>query len=310
MNQSKQKMIGNIFEIYVGSLYEKKGWSVIYVGQKLGVHDGGIDLIAIRDRDISFIQCKYHSTPLEVSIITDFRLAYDKYIDIIQEYLNTCGTYLSEIYNTPSRKLYCKNEQNNSVIYAALRNRIDIVVTGSIPYDFSYPEDDYRFSPIFTCKSDNDAQKYICYEIWNHVAIEVRIKILIKSSLSLFRKDTHLLLQSQKVLSELVQAESTSINVFNNKINTDLLNNVSSELKRTTTRINDRFDTFEIIILAELQKIQEDMKLINQKLEEQNASCMKKQKFHIDDRAIVIVVLLIFILGVIFYSYFFAPRLY
>jgi len=46
------------FERFIGQRFESRGWSVTYRGIKLGKNDGGIDLIARRQRKIRLVQCK------------------------------------------------------------------------------------------------------------------------------------------------------------------------------------------------------------------------------------------------------------
>ncbi len=50
---------GYLYEKYVGQYFEKKGYSIEYVGLTKGFLDGGIDLIARSENKSYFIQCKY-----------------------------------------------------------------------------------------------------------------------------------------------------------------------------------------------------------------------------------------------------------
>ncbi len=52
---------GKDYEEYVGSIYEKNGYSVDYNGIKKGSHDGGIDLICKYGRYTEVVQCKCYS---------------------------------------------------------------------------------------------------------------------------------------------------------------------------------------------------------------------------------------------------------
>ncbi len=56
-NQSKWA-IGRDYEMYVGYLYEQKGYSVEYTGIIDGFEDLGRDVIAIKDDEVCIIQCK------------------------------------------------------------------------------------------------------------------------------------------------------------------------------------------------------------------------------------------------------------
>ena len=80
--------IGKMFERYVGYLYEKAGYSVEYRGIKMGLKDGGIDLICRKGGEILLVQCKnwrLDSTIYEKHICQLYGASkfYDK--DTIQE---------------------------------------------------------------------------------------------------------------------------------------------------------------------------------------------------------------------------------
>ncbi len=57
-----KSQIGRDFEMYVGNIYEKGGYSVEYHGIENGLKDKGIDLIAKKGNKTLIIQCKYWST--------------------------------------------------------------------------------------------------------------------------------------------------------------------------------------------------------------------------------------------------------
>lgn len=58
-DDSKSKLeIGFEYEMYVGHLYEKRGFSVLYNGILMGSRDRGIDLVCIRGRIVHLVQCK------------------------------------------------------------------------------------------------------------------------------------------------------------------------------------------------------------------------------------------------------------
>ena len=52
------KAKGTRYELYIGSLYEKKGYTVEYNGIKKGNKDGGIDLICKNGSFTELVQCK------------------------------------------------------------------------------------------------------------------------------------------------------------------------------------------------------------------------------------------------------------
>ena len=57
-NKSKWSL-GRDYEMYIGYLYEQKGYSVEYKGIIDGFDDLGRDVIAKKDNEICIIQCKY-----------------------------------------------------------------------------------------------------------------------------------------------------------------------------------------------------------------------------------------------------------
>lgn len=50
---------GAVYEKYVGQILESEGFEVKYNGLEKGFNDRGIDLIASRDNEYFFIQCKF-----------------------------------------------------------------------------------------------------------------------------------------------------------------------------------------------------------------------------------------------------------
>lgn len=50
---------GYIYEKYVGQILEEEGYKVNYHGLEKGWLDRGIDLIALKDNHMYFVQCKY-----------------------------------------------------------------------------------------------------------------------------------------------------------------------------------------------------------------------------------------------------------
>lgn len=60
-NKSKWQ-IGRDYELYVGYIFQKSGYSVDYVGSYMGLEDLGRDLLAEKDGKTYIIQCKYWSS--------------------------------------------------------------------------------------------------------------------------------------------------------------------------------------------------------------------------------------------------------
>jgi len=50
---------GQVYEKYVGQVLEEEGYDVTYNGLDKGFFDKGVDLIAQKDNQIHFIQCKF-----------------------------------------------------------------------------------------------------------------------------------------------------------------------------------------------------------------------------------------------------------
>ena len=66
-----KRMLGQMYERYVGSIYEQKGYIVEYAGIFEGYEDLGRDLICSKDNEVIVIQCKYWS---------QFKTIFEKHI--------------------------------------------------------------------------------------------------------------------------------------------------------------------------------------------------------------------------------------
>lgn len=58
--------IGRDYELYIGYLYSKKGYSVDYFGERMGLEDLGRDLICKKGNQTLIIQCKYWSKSKQI----------------------------------------------------------------------------------------------------------------------------------------------------------------------------------------------------------------------------------------------------
>lgn len=58
---------GYVYEKYVGQVLQDEGYEVNYHGLQKGFSDRGIDLIAIKDNEMKFVQCKYTRSPISKS---------------------------------------------------------------------------------------------------------------------------------------------------------------------------------------------------------------------------------------------------
>ena len=49
---------GALYEEYISNIYKSNGYTVIENGKEKGIKDDGIDIIAKKDKEVLFIQCK------------------------------------------------------------------------------------------------------------------------------------------------------------------------------------------------------------------------------------------------------------
>lgn len=79
------------FEFFVGTFFEKQGYSVEMRG---GVKDGGIDLIVKKDGRASFVQCKkYQANQVNLSMVRDFLGALSSFANSNPAFFVTTGTF-------------------------------------------------------------------------------------------------------------------------------------------------------------------------------------------------------------------------
>lgn len=58
--------VGRDYELYIGHLYQKKGYKIDYFGSYMGMEDLGRDLIATKNNKTLIIQCKYWSKEKQI----------------------------------------------------------------------------------------------------------------------------------------------------------------------------------------------------------------------------------------------------
>ena len=88
-NRNKSKWaIGRDYEMYVGYLYEQKGYSIEYKGIIDGFDDLGRDVIAIKDDGVCIIQCKHWAQYKEIHEKHIFQLFGTTMEYWIQKYRN------------------------------------------------------------------------------------------------------------------------------------------------------------------------------------------------------------------------------
>jgi restriction system protein len=79
------------FEKFVGSLFEKLGYSVEVIG---GLNDGGIDLIIRKDNKTSLVQCKnFRVSKVNLSMVRDFYGAMNANLNYQVGYFITTGIF-------------------------------------------------------------------------------------------------------------------------------------------------------------------------------------------------------------------------
>ena len=88
---SLKQMSWKEFEHFVGTFFEKQGYSVEVTG---GLRDGGIDLIVTKDRRTYFVQCKkYRQNQVTLSMMRDFYGAISSQANNNLGFFVTTGTF-------------------------------------------------------------------------------------------------------------------------------------------------------------------------------------------------------------------------
>jgi len=126
-NKTKENNINEIkinkgkdYEIYIGNYYENKGYDVKYLGVERGLQDNGIDLIARKENEVLFIQCKNWHKNSKYKIghkdIKAFIGEVSMFLDSNEEFKNTINQSIFIVSDREtidaSAKAYCNNKKN------------------------------------------------------------------------------------------------------------------------------------------------------------------------------------------------------
>lgn len=124
-NKSK-RLIGRLYERYVGYLYEKEGYQVDYIGIFKGFEDLGRDLICKKENEYIIIQCKYWS---------HFKTIYEKHI------FQFFGTVFQYRDSFPSQNVHAIFYTSTQLSDLARRfaNELKIELKENCKLDKSYP---------------------------------------------------------------------------------------------------------------------------------------------------------------------------
>lgn len=98
--------IGKAYEGFIGHVFEKKGYKVIYHGFEMGGADQGVDLIAYNRKETVFIQCK------NIGKNSGFKISYNDMFAIVgkMEFFKTNGDW--------SRKYSIKKSNPVRLVFA------------------------------------------------------------------------------------------------------------------------------------------------------------------------------------------------
>lgn len=120
-NRDKWKY-GRDYERYIGYLWEKDGWKVIYNGAVEGNFDGGIDLICYKDNDCCLIQCKRWKNNVGAEYIERFNKVVERFTEHHFNYNEVIGVfYTTSNYTDDAREvgweydIDCRTERFGSI---------------------------------------------------------------------------------------------------------------------------------------------------------------------------------------------------
>jgi hypothetical protein len=121
-----KRLLGRLYERYIGYLYEKDGYDVEYLGIFNGLEDLGRDLVCRKQNDSIVIQCKNWS---------HFKTVYEKHI------FQFFGTVFQYRHSYPSRKVMAIFYTTTRLSDLARRfaNELGIELKENLKFDQSYP---------------------------------------------------------------------------------------------------------------------------------------------------------------------------
>lgn len=135
---------GIVYERWVGLELEKEGWEVDYRGLSLGFYDGGVDLVAFREGNTRYLQCKFKSNSMGNQRIQNVLYAADRYLN--DQPLSRGDTFelvvpsIAKAFPTKPRK----NKQTKPNLaeqrFKAANNRITVKIT-EIPMPLGHLHD-------------------------------------------------------------------------------------------------------------------------------------------------------------------------
>ena len=132
-----KRLIGRLYERYIGYLYEKQGYNVDYVGIFKGFEDLGRDLICQKGKEFIIIQCKNWAK---------FRTIYEKHIF---QFFGTVFQYRDE---NPDRKV--KATFYTATKLSKLARRFSSEFGIELKENFKFDKD-YSSIKCHTSKADN-----------------------------------------------------------------------------------------------------------------------------------------------------------
>jgi hypothetical protein len=119
-------LVGRLYERYIGYLYEKEGYHVVYHGIVEGREDLGRDLICRKDEECFIIQCKNWS---------QFKTIFEKHIF---QFFGTTFQYKDSHRDLRTRGAFCTTTKVSD-LSRRFANELEILLFENFPLDLNYP---------------------------------------------------------------------------------------------------------------------------------------------------------------------------